>query len=112
MHFTCNFCEQCIYEKFMHTQDHRDKQCDILNRTLLHGINEPEYPEEWTYTNDGSPTCTAFVKHDWNKDDDGNWNDPDVPVILDDPSQLCLFTAFEELDIILVHDYEFEEGNG
>ena len=47
--FAEKYCEHCIHEKFTHTQQHGDMQCDILNRALLFDIKDPEYPEEWTY---------------------------------------------------------------
>jgi len=92
MLFISDFCENCIHEKFMHTQDHNDKQCDILDRSFLHEVDEPEYPSEWTYDEDGSPTCTAHVKWDWG--DDGDPDDPDnpkAPKPPPPPNQLNLF---------------------
>lgn len=73
-----------------------DKQCDILMRTLLFGINEPEYPKEWIYV-DGKPTCTAWVKWDWGED--GDPDDPDNPKapIPYDPNQLMLFSEADEV---------------
>jgi hypothetical protein len=91
MWFTSNFCEQCVHEKFMHTQCHKDKKCGILSASLMYGINEPEYPKEWVY-NSEEPTCTEFVKFDWGNDEDG-WNDPDgpdSPFAPIDPNQLLL----------------------
>lgn len=35
------------------------KRCGILTRTLIHAIDEPEYPREWISDDDGS-RCTAF----------------------------------------------------
>lgn len=37
------------------------KGCDIQGRTMAYGTEDPEYPREWTYDNQGDPTCTAFV---------------------------------------------------
>ena len=34
MIFTDSFCEKCIHEKFMHTGEDGDKQCDIFNRAF------------------------------------------------------------------------------
>lgn len=103
MWFTKNFCEQCVHEKFMHTQCHSDKKCDILSRSLLHDIKEQEYPTEWIYQND-EPTCTAFVKFDWGNDDDG-WNDPDwpdSPFEPIDPNQLLL--PFDVMELFGMED--------
>lgn len=47
------FCEEwcylCIHEV----------ECEILTRTFIHDINDPEYPKEWIQDDDG-PQCTAF----------------------------------------------------
>ncbi len=34
--------------------------CHILADTLALGKDDPKYPKEWTYNEDGQPTCTAF----------------------------------------------------
>lgn len=93
--FIDDFCAQCIHEKFWHTQDHADKQCEIFNRNLLEdmGVEIPEL----IYDERGMPTCTSFVKWDWDKDDDGNWNDPPPPMPYD-PNQLVIPFEFEELE--------------
>lgn len=97
--FVESHCANCIHEKFIHTQNHSDKKCDIFSRTLLHAVNEPEFPEEWTYDGNGDPTCTAFVRWNWgNNDDEGGLNDPppDYPV---SPNQLVMPFIFDELEI-------------
>jgi hypothetical protein len=88
MIFEDNYCSQCIHEKWMHTQKDGDKQCDIYNRVQLFDFTDKEYPKEWIYDQNEKPTCTAFVKFDWGKDDDGDWIDPE-PVTPEDPNQLC-----------------------
>jgi hypothetical protein len=91
MAFTSEFCDNCIHEKWSHTQDHADKACDILSRSIIYWYDSgnPEYPKEWRFSAEGWPVCTAWVKWDWNRDDDGNWNDPPTPEP-DDPMQLCM----------------------
>lgn len=89
MDFICQWCDHCIHEKFNHTQNDNDKKCDILNRSMLHDKIEDGYPTEWVYDENGIPKCTAHVKWDWGKDDDGNWNDPPTPEPID-PNQLCM----------------------
>lgn len=71
-------------------------QCDILCRTMAHDINDKEYPTEWCYV-DGKPTCTAWVKWDW--DEDGDPNDPDNPKAPtpEDPNQLCFPWMLDEI---------------
>jgi len=70
---------------------------------MCYGVNEPQYPKEWIYK-DGKPTCTAFVKWDW--DNDGDPDDPDnpkAPPPPPDPMQLDLFplspdeTSFDKI---------------
>lgn len=98
MYFTSKFCEQCIHEKFMHTGEAGDKQCDIFNRAFLHDKNDPEYPDEWTYDSEDKPTCTAWQKWDWGRnDDDDGWNDPPPPEPYD-PNQLCLPFIFDDIN--------------
>jgi len=98
MIFCENFCNQCIHGKYEHTGDIEDKPCEILTATYFMDIKDKEYPIEWQYDKDNKPTCTSFIKHDWNQDDDGNWNDPkpnpddDVP-----DNQLMLFSIADEV---------------
>ncbi len=42
------------------------ERCDIFTATLIHSIDEPEYPPEWVQDEDSGwanwhPRCTAFV---------------------------------------------------
>lgn len=73
------------------------KQCNILLKTLIHGVDEPEYPKEWTYDENDRPICTSYVKWDW--DSNGDPDDPDNPnaPIPDDPNQLMLFSEADEI---------------
>lgn len=61
MVFTDQFCMQCTH---CDPDPSGDKQCDILLRTLIYEVDEPEYPEEWIYK-DGVPTCTAHIHKNW-----------------------------------------------
>jgi hypothetical protein len=95
MGFTEHFCDRCINQ---HPDPDNPKQCMILCRTMVHDVKDKEYPEEWTYDDNGRPTCTAWKKWDWGRDDDGNWIDPpEMPP--DDPNQLCFPFLFDELEI-------------
>lgn len=100
--FMSRFCEHCINEKFIHTQDFKDKQCKLLNNALLYDKNDKEFPEEWIYNSEGHPICAAHVKWDWDSDDDDR-NDKPLNVLPppDDPNQLVLFTFDEQLDELL-----------
>ena len=96
--FIDHFCYNCIHGKYEHTGDLNDKPCDILSRSFMHDLKDKEYPEEWTYDESGNPTCTAWKKWDWGRDDDGNFINPDPPPP-DDPNQLCMPFIFDELEI-------------
>lgn len=96
--FIDHFCYNCIHGKYEHTGDLNDKPCDILSRSFMHDLKDKEYPEEWTYDEDGNPTCTAWKKWDWGRDDDGNFINPELPPP-DDPRQLCMPFIFDELQI-------------
>src|SRR5688572_20466673 len=84
--FMGKFCENCKHEKFSHTQKDGDKQCDILNRTMMHDVDDPEYPSEWTYTEVDTPTCTAFSFWNWRDKHTGELIEPEEPEPID-PNQ-------------------------
>ena len=58
MWFHEKFCCECAND------EKAGKNCNILMRTLAFEINEPEYPSEWTYDENGEPTCTAYRYYD------------------------------------------------
>lgn len=96
--FIESHCHNCIRGKYEHTGDIKDNPCDIITRSWCCELNDPLYPREWIYDEKGEPTCTAWVKWTWGRDDDGNWIDPpQVPP--DDPNQLCMPFIFDELNI-------------
>jgi hypothetical protein len=99
MSFTDKFCDNCIHECPLIESK---KKCEILTLTHFHEIDEPEYPNEWIYDDEGKPTCTAFVKWDW--DNDGDPDDPDnpkAPPPPPDPNQIDLFPLYpDERDFI------------
>ncbi len=53
--FMEEFCYKCIYDNYS-----ADLHCGILTKTMLHNIEDPEYPKEWVYDKDGYPICTKF----------------------------------------------------
>ena len=94
--FCDKFCDNCIHQ---HPDPDNKLQCDdILLQSLI-----GNQPKEWIYDNEGKPTCTAFVKFDWGKDDEGNWIDPEPPPPPEDPNQLCF--PFDIIEI-LGSDYD------
>ena len=110
MWFTEKFCEQCIHEKFSHTQKHGDKQCEILNNSMLFDYKDERYPKEWTYDENNNPTCTSFSKWDWgsNNDEDGLNEPPDIEPI--DPNQLCLPFITEEIEGKVINMAEYQKN--
>ena len=61
MEFMERFCLKCEKDaKYQETMSGEDG-CQILAKTMLYDINNPEYPKEWIYKN-GKPICTAFEK--------------------------------------------------
>ncbi len=98
MWFVGTFCYNCIHGKYEHTGDVNDNPCNILSCSFMYDLNEKGYPDEWIYDENGKPTCTAWRKWDWGRDDDGNWIEPE-PIYPDDPNQLCLPFIFDELEI-------------
>lgn len=103
MYFCEKFCRNCINGKYEHTGDTKDNPCEILTLTFFLDIDEKDYPKEWIYDDNGKPTCSAFVKFDWGKDDEGNWIDPEPTQPPEDPNQLCF--PFDIIEI-LGSDYD------
>lgn len=95
MGFEEMFCGRCVN---CHPDPDQKPQCEIMMRAFLYEINHERYPDEWIWGDDNRPTCTAFVKWDWGRDDDGNWIEPVKPPP-DDPNQLCFPFIFDELNI-------------
>lgn len=46
------FCYRCRH-------DSERRPCRILGLTMLHDVDDPNYPPEWRYVQ-GHPTCTKF----------------------------------------------------
>lgn len=41
----------------------RYRECDIAARALMHDVDHPEYPVEWTYNENGEACCTGYECH-------------------------------------------------
>ena len=63
--FQERFCDRCAHDNY-NVDSGEGKSCDILMRTMLHGVDEPEYPEEWQQKPGQPPQCTAF----WDANDE------------------------------------------
>src|SRR5690606_22117458 len=95
MYFMEKFCDNCLNQ---HPDPNNPKQCMIICRTMCYSPKDKEYPEEWSYDEKGDPTCTAFVKWDWGKDDDDNWIEPVIPPPVPD-NQLTMPFIFDEIGV-------------
>lgn len=51
MIFMADFCDRCAVRGI----------CRILPKTMIYRVDDPEYPEQWTYDEEGNPTCTSFT---------------------------------------------------
>lgn len=90
--FTGKFCWQCIH---CDPDPEGAKQCDILCKSLVFDTKDEEYPSEWTYDDNGKPTCTAWQKWDWGNDGDPDDEDnPKAPPALPDPDQMNMFPLY------------------
>lgn len=95
--FMNKFCFQCINEN---PDPDKKPNCKIMTASMMFNVDDKKYPKEWVYDENDSPTCTSFVKWDWDNDGDPNDSDnPKAPVIID-PNQLCLPFVTEEIEEI------------
>lgn len=90
MEFHGSFCDNCIYERWIHhqDQDREEDKCEILSKSFI----DPPV-DEWQYDKEGYPHCTKWIQFDWsgNKDDPDS-DDPDLPKPIPvGPNQLSLF---------------------
>lgn len=90
--FMNNHCYQCIH---CDPDPDGEKQCEILARALFCKIDSKEYPKEWTYL-DGKPTCTEWVKWDWNEGGNPD-NNPKAPIEPNNPNQLMLISIADNI---------------
>lgn len=49
------YCFQCVHDDMA-----AERYCPIIGKTMLHKVDDPEYPNEWQYGKDGQPVCTKF----------------------------------------------------
>lgn len=56
--FMSKFCDRCVYDR----RDDDDGGCNIILRTMIHDVDDAEYPKEWTRNDKGEPVCTKFAK--------------------------------------------------
>lgn len=56
--FQARWCHNCIHDQF--DAESGMGGCEIIMRSMLHDVNDPEYPEEWQQEPGQAPRCTAF----------------------------------------------------
>lgn len=58
-----NGTEGEIFQGFWCARCRRDIKgnCRILILAMALDVDSPDYPREWTFADDGSPVCTAFI---------------------------------------------------
>lgn len=63
--FDAQWCSRCERDAFTRGPDGDPSEgCEILARSLIHNITDPDYPREWQWRGEGGncgPVCTAFV---------------------------------------------------
>ena len=60
------WCAHCQRDAGYRADECNGEPCDILSRSFVYDIGEPEYPAEWIqddvpFPEPSSPRCTAFV---------------------------------------------------
>lgn len=65
--FMAEFCYRCKKDAAAGACD--GEGCNILIRTMINGVTDPDYPTEWVQADDGTnQRCTAF---ELKENDDG-----------------------------------------
>jgi len=54
------WCVRCKRDAAFQADMENNDGCPILADTMCFRIDEPGYPKEWVYGDDGEPMCTAF----------------------------------------------------
>lgn len=52
MWFMDNWCANCAAKNI----------CRIIARTMAYDKDDPKYPKQWIYDNEGDPVCTSFAE--------------------------------------------------
>ena len=54
-YFMSKWCDRCSKDDM-----ENNVMCPIIGQTMAFDVDEPGYPKEWQYGEDGKPLCTAF----------------------------------------------------
>ena len=69
MCFYEKWCMECARDKHMSEgkdwdECEEDEICSIIGDTLAYSIDDPKYPKQWVYGQNGRPMCLAFEEKD------------------------------------------------
>lgn len=70
------FCDKCWHD--------RHQECQIIALSMGYEPSDEEYPDAWTYDEEGSPTCLKFRDKELGEE------------IIIDPNQLEIFEVEDE----------------
>lgn len=61
------WCCQCARDKAMREGISIDEcddneRCDIIAMTFALDVDDPDYPQDWQFSKEGQPCCTAFIQ--------------------------------------------------
>lgn len=61
--FIAVFCCRCARSEHLQADatDTTPAGCPILDLTFRHDVDDPEYPAEWCFDEDGAAQCTAYI---------------------------------------------------
>lgn len=60
-YFMAKYCEHCKHDAKHRRTDDAQYGCKIIVYSFAYNIDDPNYPKEWVYADDGAPTCTKFA---------------------------------------------------
>jgi len=55
------WCNQCERDRAYRESEGCEPGCEILVNTMAYEVDDPRYPVQWVYGQDGKPRCTAFI---------------------------------------------------
>lgn len=58
--FMAEWCGRCQRDAAFQADPEHNDGCEIAANTMCFDIDDPQYPKEWIYGDDGQPKCTAF----------------------------------------------------
>lgn len=59
-YFMARWCNHCARDEAFQANPDEADGCEIAGMTMCLHVDNPSYPKEWRYADDGQPQCTAF----------------------------------------------------